>query len=186
MHLGLAYYMMGEEKPARSLLCRQALASNVDFPGKDLARRHLEVLDIDPAKATPEVVQKLQDLGEGGSAGSRAAEPSGFHPGATANFKKPPARCKRLCRSIPRIGLAMVRLARLNADHLEVKDPRKALELAKQAHELAPSDDGSASGFTGRVSLSQRRLSVGLELVGRGGPSIPRSTVDLFYHLALA
>jgi tetratricopeptide (TPR) repeat protein len=52
MHLGMAYYMMEEENLARVYLQR-ALASRDDFPGKQLVRRRLEILDINPTNATP-------------------------------------------------------------------------------------------------------------------------------------
>jgi len=61
MHLGMAYYMMEEEKPARMYLQR-AVSSSTDFPDKDTARRRLDILDIDPSKADSDMVQKLEDL----------------------------------------------------------------------------------------------------------------------------
>ncbi len=53
-HVGMAYYMLGQEEPARIALKNAADASG-DFPGKDDARKRLSVLAIgteDPAART--------------------------------------------------------------------------------------------------------------------------------------
>ena len=59
-HLGMTYYMLGEEEPARMALQKAADAS-ADFPRKDEARQRLAVLAIDPRAANPAVRTELED-----------------------------------------------------------------------------------------------------------------------------
>jgi len=184
MHLGLAHYMMGEEKPARVCL-EQALASHVEFPDKDMARRHLEVLEIDPAKATPEVIQKLQSLVKEDPTDpvplSRLAAIEELH----GEVKKAADSLQALLSINPQDWSAMVRLSRLYADHEQVKDAHKALKLATKAHELAPSDDGSASALLGELVYQDGDYPWALSLLDEAAHRSPDQP-SLFYHLALA
>src|SRR5262249_10936972 len=46
-HLGMTYYMLGEEEPARAAL-QKAVDASADFPDKNEARRRLSMLAIPP------------------------------------------------------------------------------------------------------------------------------------------
>jgi tetratricopeptide (TPR) repeat protein len=49
-HVGMAYYMLGQEEPSRATL-QKAVSAAADFPGKDEARARLALLAIDPRTA---------------------------------------------------------------------------------------------------------------------------------------
>jgi tetratricopeptide (TPR) repeat protein len=59
-HLGMAYYMVGEEGPARVAL-QKAVDARADFPGKDEARRRLTLLAIPVGTANVAVRTELQN-----------------------------------------------------------------------------------------------------------------------------
>ncbi len=58
-HLGMAYYMLGEEAPAR-LALQSAAASLVTFPGQVEARQRLATLSIDPKSADQKTIDSLE------------------------------------------------------------------------------------------------------------------------------
>src|SRR5207245_11714989 len=58
-HLGMAYYMVGEEGPARVAL-QKAVDARADFPGKDEARRRLTLLAIPVGTANAAVRTELE------------------------------------------------------------------------------------------------------------------------------
>jgi tetratricopeptide (TPR) repeat protein len=182
MHLGMAYYMMEDENSAR-LCLQRSLASHEDFPGKQLVRRRLEVLEIDPTNTAPAVVQELQSLMHEDPQDpvplSRLASIQAQRGDVDAAIES----LQRLLSINDQVWPAMIRLSRLYAD--QKHDLRKALELAKSAHVLAP-HDGSACAWLG-------------ELVYRSGGDYPwalsllQQAADqsfnqpaFYYHFALA
>jgi tetratricopeptide (TPR) repeat protein len=181
MHLGMAYYMMEEEDPARVAL-NQAIKPGPDFPGRDLARRRLEVLNIDPTKATPAMVQQLQDLVQ--------ADPQDPVPlSRLAAIEEQRGEIEKAVQSLqtlisinPQNWPAMLRLARLEADHL--KDIRKALELAQSAHVLA-SDDGQASALLGELAYRTGDYPWAKSLLDQAANQSPNDA-SVLYRLALA
>ena len=131
----MAHYMLGEEDPARVAL-QAALQTSKDFPGKDEAGRRLAMLGIDVKTANAAQVadlrKRLSESPEDPIAAMRLAgilERDGAFDQAATIYQ---AALKRN----PRNGSCMARLAELYASHLN--DSRKALELAKEAHNLAP------------------------------------------------
>jgi tetratricopeptide (TPR) repeat protein len=181
MHLGMAHYMLGEEKPAH-LWLQQAVASHADFPGKDAARRHLEVLDIDPTTATPEVVQKLQAMVQ-----EDPLDPVPWSHLAAIEEQRGDARkaadsLQKLLLINPKDASAMIRLSRLYADQL--KEPHKAFDLAKSAHSLAP-DDGRASALLGELAYLSNDYPWAMHLLEDAAHRVSDQP-SLFYHLALA
>jgi tetratricopeptide (TPR) repeat protein len=181
MHLGMAHYMLGEEKPAR-LYLQQALSSKADFPDKELAQRCLDILDIDPGKATQEQVQKLQKLVK-----ENAQDPVPLSHLAAIQEQQGKAQeaadsLQALLKINPNDSSAMIRLARLYANQLN--DPRQALELAKKAHGLA-SDDASASALLGELVYQRGDYAWALSLLQDAAPRVSDQP-SFFYHLALA
>jgi tetratricopeptide (TPR) repeat protein len=181
MHLGMAYYMMEEEKPAR-LSLQRALAGSADFPGKELARRRLEVLDIDPSTATPNVAQKLQDQLRDDPQDPVLLSRLASIQEQRGEFQTAAESLQTLISVNPENWPAMIRLSRLNADHF--KDLRKALELAKSAHGLAP-DDGHASALLGELVYRSGDYPWALSLLEQAGNQAPVEP-SVFYQLALA
>jgi len=145
MHLGMAYYMMEEEKPARMYLQR-AVSSSTDFPDKDTARRRLDILDIDPSKADSDMVQKLEDLTKQNPQDPVLLSRLASVQEERGETQKAAETLQMLISVNPENWPAMTRLARMSAG----KDLRKALDLAKSAHGLAP-NDGGASALLGEL-----------------------------------
>jgi tetratricopeptide (TPR) repeat protein len=181
MHLGLAYYMMEEEKPARIYL-KRALDSKVDFRGKDLARRRLDVLDIDPSKATPAVVQQLQDLLKEDPKDPVPLSRLASIQEKAGDFQKAADTLQTLISINPENWPAMMRLSRLYADHLN--DLRKARDLAKSAHDLAL-DDGRTSALLGELVYRSGDYSWSMSLLEDAANRSPDQP-SVFYQLALA
>jgi tetratricopeptide (TPR) repeat protein len=180
-HLGMAYYMMEEEKPAHIALQR-ATNTTSDFPGKELARRRLEVLDVDPSKANAEVVQKLQELVREDPQDPVPLSRLASIQERNGEFQKAAESLQTLLSINPQNWPAMMRLSRLNADHFD--DFRKALELAKSAHSLAP-DDGHASALLGELVYRSGDYTWASSLLEQAADHSPDEP-SIFYHLALA
>ena len=181
MHLGMAYYMMEEEDPAR-LYLQRALAAQDDFPGKSLVRSHLEVLNINPTNASPATLQQLQSLIRENPLDpvplSRLAsiqELRGDMDGAIASLEK-------LLSINDQVWTAMLRLSRLCAD--QKHDNRKALELAKSAHALAP-NEGRACAWLGElVYRNGLDYPWALSLLRQAADQAPAQPSS-YYYLAL-
>src|SRR4029077_9495662 len=60
-HVGMAYYMLGQDEPARAAL-QKAVDSAADFPNQDEARQRLALLAVDPTTATLAGRMQLQDF----------------------------------------------------------------------------------------------------------------------------
>ena len=181
LHLGLAYYMMGEEEPARVCLQR-ALASHAEFPGKDSLRRRLEILDTDPNHATPAVIQDWQTR-------LRQDPQDPVLLNRLALFQEQHGDAQKAADSLQALisintqdWHAMIRLSRLYADRLN--EPRKALELAKSAHTLAP-NDGGASAMLGELLFRSGDYPWAVSLLEQAANQSPNQPL-LFHHLALA
>jgi exosortase C (VPDSG-CTERM-specific) len=180
-HLGMAHYMMGEEGAARVAL-RAAVQDTKDFPGKDEARRRLAVLALDVKTANPaqvaELRKRLTQSPNDTIAASRLAailERDGAFDQAAGVYE---AALKNNLRNVS--GLS--RLAELYANRLN--DPRKALELAKQAHNLAP-EDGPISHLLGRLVFQTGDHKWAASLLEESARKLPNAPAVL-YDLAWA
>jgi tetratricopeptide (TPR) repeat protein len=182
MHLGMAYYMMGEEKPARKSL-EQALSAEGDFPGKELARRRLDVLEIDPAKATPAVVKQLQDLVQKDPQDPVPLNRLAAIQEQRGDFPKAAESLQKLIALNHENWPAMMRLARLYADHFN--DLRKGRDLAKSAHDLAPPDEPEPSALLGELVYRSEDYPWSLSLLQQAANHSPDQP-SVYYWLALA
>jgi tetratricopeptide (TPR) repeat protein len=141
-HLGMTYYMMEDEDFARFYLQRAA-DNRSDFPGKPQARQCLAFLAINPEHATPAAIDDLQKW-----AHDNPRDPIPLfrlaaideHQGQT---QKAADIYQSLINQNPQDLRAIISLARLYAGPLN--DFRKALDLAKSAHLLAPNDPRAAA-----------------------------------------
>jgi tetratricopeptide (TPR) repeat protein len=182
MHLGMAYYMMEEEDPAR-LYLQRALASHDDFPGKELVRRRLKVLDINPTNATPAMIQELQSL--------IREDPQDPVPlSRLASIQEQNGDVDAAIQSLQtilsindQVWPAMIKLSRLYAD--QKQDLRKALELAKSAHSLAPNEGRACAWLGEMVFRSGSDYPWALSLLQQAANQSSNQP-SLSYHLALA
>jgi len=183
-HLGMIYYMMGEEDSARQAFQRVLGGSGVDVEASSLedARRRLALLAIDPEGTDRTALSGLQArLGEEPNSPvvlTRLAAleaRGGDAAGAAAHYET-------ALRFSPRNTRTMLHLAELYAGPLG--DPEKARALAKSAHELAP-DDGRISETLGRLLFRIGDYEWSMDLLQEATVSISDDP-ELRFDLALA
>jgi tetratricopeptide (TPR) repeat protein len=136
-HLGMTYYMLGEEEPARVAL-QNAVDASADFPAKDEARRRLSMLAIPAGTANATVRTQLENyLRESPKdpvALTRLAEVQ-QRGGAVDQAVK---TYEQALTDNPSYAPAMRQLALLYGQ-LSTDSP-KAYELVTKAHEAFPND----------------------------------------------
>jgi tetratricopeptide (TPR) repeat protein len=180
-HLGMAHYMLGEEDPARVAL-QAALQAGQDFPGKEEGRRRLALLAIDVktvnAGQVAELRKRLSENPNDPIAASRLAailERDGAFDQAAGIYEA-------ALKGNPRNVSGVSRLAELYANHLN--DPRKALELAKSAHNRAP-EDPRISHLLGRLAYQAGDHKWAASLLEESARKLPKEPAVL-YDLAWA
>ena len=135
-HLGMANYMMGQVDAAKKALERAATAPG-DFPDKEDSKRRLALLQEEGGASSISLEEMkrllaqqpndpilLQRIGDAYNKESKFAE-------AAASYEQ-------VIKLNPHLVATTVKLAQLYAGPL--KDPTKAMNLAKAARELAPAD----------------------------------------------
>jgi len=180
-HLGMAHYMMGHEAPARIAL-HQAVDSPANFEEKEVAKTHLAILETPTEPPSPETIAALvkrraeapQDLIAlsrlaNSYAASRATEKSreAFEAALKINPSSP--------NLLSRFGL--LQIEQLGATN-------RALELARQARQLAPEDPvvGHVSGRTASLAGDH---SYAFSLLQNSASQLPTNPV-VQYDFAIA
>jgi tetratricopeptide (TPR) repeat protein len=181
-HLGMASYMMGRRDEAKAAFER-ALAMGKEFAGKAEAQRRLELLQGGGAGAVESVsreeLEKLVAAQPSDVVGwSRLAE---VYERETS-FKQAAEAYEKARQLNPKLLSANLKLAQLYAGPLN--DKPKAIELAKKARELAPTDP-EAAAVLGRVAFEAGNFPWAYSLLQE---SARRRTDDpeLMYDLARA
>ncbi|TMQ01481.1 MAG: tetratricopeptide repeat protein [Verrucomicrobia bacterium] len=179
LHLGMAHYMMDEAGPARIALQR-ALQGNQELGGKEEAEQRLRVLALEVQTAETNAVAFLEQR--------LAAQPD--DPVALARlaaiderqgaFEKARDLYERTLKQNPKNTPATVRLAQLYADRFN--NSGKALELAKQARNLAP-DDPAVAHTLGRLAFQAGDFKWSASLLQEGADKSPRDP-EILYDLA--
>ncbi|HUD47947.1 MAG TPA: tetratricopeptide repeat protein [Candidatus Baltobacteraceae bacterium] len=181
MHLGMTYYMMEEEDLARVHL-QQALSSGADYPGKEDARHCLALLAIDPAAATPAEIelleQQLRDNPRDPVPLNRLAAIDELH----GEVEKAVDAYQKLIAQNPQDWKAMIKLGRLYS--MSLHQTRKALDLAKAAHEIAPNDPRAAA-MLGQLVYASGDYQWALSLLEDSAPRLPNQP-SAQYDLAMA
>ena len=176
-HLGMAHYMLGEEKAARAAL-QKAFELTPDFTGHDEARRRLAVLDIDPAKPGVDARPALEKL-----VAERKDDPvvlarlAALHERGGAVDKALAAYESALAASPGNIS-AMLSIIRLLSVR---KEDARAFEMAKAARKLDAADADVAHTL-GRLANQSGQNSWGLSLLqeaARKRPDVPEVLFDL-------
>jgi len=136
-HLGMAHYMVGEEKPARIAL-QKAADTSADFPGKDEARQRLALLAINAgtanAGARTELEKYLRERPNDPAALARLAEIQ-QRDGAVDQAVK---TYEKLIADDPQYAPATRQLALLYGQLST--DSAKAYELVTKARQAYPDD----------------------------------------------
>lgn len=140
-HLGMTYYSLGQEGLAKSTL-EKALGKATDEPWIDEAKLRLRILSINPSGPSPQMAAELKDLLNRAPndlvlltrVASLSAREAKWQQAAT-NYENALSINSNL---VP----VLVDLAQLYTTHL--KNPERALALARQARQTAPNDPGVA------------------------------------------
>jgi tetratricopeptide (TPR) repeat protein len=145
-HLGMASYMMGQTEKARTAF-QEALKISADFAGKEEAQRRLALLGDDGSvKLSSEQLESmLKQQPDDPLARARLAESYEKEKA----FAKAAAEYEHALKINPKLLSALISLAQLNAGPLQ--NSEKALEFAKKARELAPTDT-KVAGVVGAIA----------------------------------
>ena len=178
-HLGMAHYMMAEEGPARIALQR-ALQGNKEFAAKDEAERRLAVLAIDVQTADSKAIGVLEKrLSEQADDPVALRRLGAIHERDGA-FEKARDLYERAVKQDSKNTLATLKLAQLYADRFN--NPKKALELAKAARELAPTDAAVAHTL-GRLAYEAGDFKWSASLLQESARALGKNP-DALYDLA--
>ena len=175
-HLGMTYYMMGDEANARTTL-QHARQFNQTFPGLDECNDCLAVLAIDPDTTGPDAITMLEKR-----VARQPKDPiAQLRLAAIYQREEIPdkaiAAYEAALQVTPQNVAALINLAGLYAP----KDPQKAFNLAKTAYKLAPNDPlvthvlGRLAFQTGDYAWSLNLL----QLTARNQPQDPQVLYDL-------
>jgi tetratricopeptide (TPR) repeat protein len=178
-HLGMTHYMLGNAPAARAALER-SLADGQDFPGKPEAQSKLAFLSKSSAEPVSiEVLEKqLATNPQDPFILARLAaayEQSGA-------FDKAAAVYNSAIQQNPRNVSAMLKVAQLYAGPL--RDPAKALQIARNARTVAP-DDRAVAQTLGRLAFQSGDYKWSLSLLEDGARDISDQPEPL-YDLAWA
>jgi tetratricopeptide (TPR) repeat protein len=147
-HLGMTAYMMGQTNLAKVAL-KKAASATKDFPGKDESKRRLALLESGAGPSSELSVAQLEamtkehpnDLISQMRLGE-AYQKQGAGDKAAAAFEQ-------AFKINPKLPTTVIKLAELYAGPLQNKE--KALDYAKKARELAPTDP-QVAGILGKVA----------------------------------
>jgi len=179
-HLGMAHYMLGEETNARFHL--KFALSKPDFEQTNEVLRHLKILDLDPQKATAADRAGLEKQIESDATDPIASVRLAAIEEQAGEFEKAGATYEKVVKQNPENARAMIRLAVL--DSTKLNQARKGLDLAKNAHTLAP-DDPYISETLGRMVFQAHDYPYALSLLQAAASLLPAQP-DLLHDLAWA
>ena len=181
LHLGLTYYKLDEEGPARAAL-QHAEELNKDVTDREEADRCLAILAIEPASAGPEaramLNKRLAATPDDPVARARLAaidEREG-------NFDKATEGYQAILTANPDNVGALVNLARLYSAH--GNDPHKAIEFAKSAYKIAPSDPAIIA-LLGRLAYQTGDYKWSASLLQQASSQQPQNP-EVLFDFALA
>jgi tetratricopeptide (TPR) repeat protein len=177
-HLGMTYYMLGEEGPARDAL-QKAADAPADFPAKDQARRRLALLAIPAGTANATVRTELENyLRESPNdpvALTRLAEVQ-QREGAVDQAVK---TYEKVVADNPSYAPAMRQLALLYGQLST--DSAKAYELVTKAHQAFP-DDAVIAKTLGILSFRRAFYPQSVELL-KEAAARRKDDPELLYYL---
>lgn len=176
-HLGMTYYMLGDEANARTVL-QHALQVGGDFPEKNDCNQSLAVLAIDPATAGPDQRAWLEKWVAGQPKDAVALMRLAAIYQREGAMDKALATYQAVLQATPQNALAMVNLARLDAP----RDLQKAFSLAKAAYNLTPNDP-LVTHTLGRLAFQTGDFQWALSLLQLTAQNQPQNA-EVLYDLA--
>jgi tetratricopeptide (TPR) repeat protein len=179
-HLGMTQYMLGNEEAARSAL-EGAAQSTKEFPGKEQARQRLAVLAVNVKATDPKTIGDLEtNFADHPNDPIVASRLAAIYQ-RDGKFQKAASTYEQVLKLNPQNPFAMSQLAQLYAT---LKDQKKALEMAKQAHIVAP-NDGLISALLGRLVYANGDYNWAASLLQDAVRQYPNQP-DLLYDAAWA
>lgn len=176
-HLGMAYLMMGQEAPAKIAL-NEAVKSEATFEGKEAAKGFLRILELPKDAPSPEILRALEarraEMPTDVAALTRLAAAYA----ASASPQKAIEAYEAALKVNPKLPDALGQLALLALD--QPGGTNRALELVRQARQLAPGDPG-VTYVAGRVSYRAGDYAVAFGLLqesARERPGDPAVAFD--------
>jgi tetratricopeptide (TPR) repeat protein len=180
-HLGMVHYMMGNEDGARTAFSR-ATTLRKAYPNRDEATQRLALLNLDFNRADAATLARMEkhladNPGDPIVAGRMAAleEKKGNYQKALAIYERSIAENKG------NVG-AMARAARIQAE--QMKNPKRALELAKAARDASPEDPLMAH-ILGSIAHATGDSPWAVGLLSESSRKLPDNP-EVLYDLALA
>jgi tetratricopeptide (TPR) repeat protein len=179
-HLGMTYYMMGDEVRAKRTFTRM-LALPKEFSAKDEARKRLALMNLDFSHPNQEIIATLEKR-----IAEQPDDPIAL--GHLAQVYEQQGQREKAAQVYEQVlkqnsnnPKLLINLAKLYADHLN--NPQKALDLAKDAYKLAPNDSDVAQTL-GRLALGSGEYKWALSLLQSAQKQ--SANPELLYNLAWA
>jgi len=179
-HLGMTYYMLGDEDVAKEHLLK-ALSLSEDFNGKDDVEKRLSILEIGSSNEKTLAVSELEKRAQSSEKDpvlltrlAQAYEKSGESGNALKTYEKV---LSLNAKNVP----AILKAANL---HLREGSSKEAIELAKEAYKIAPNnpDVSSLLGKLAYVEGDYQWSTSLLQTSARGKPGDP----DILFDLSLS
>jgi tetratricopeptide (TPR) repeat protein len=167
-HLGMTHYMLGNEAPAREAFQR-AVNAETDFAGKDTARENLALLNGEAIESATDSISTLEEL--------RKSRPSDILVISRLAVAYEKSGDLTKARQTVEAGLAqnpqslplMSTMARIQAG---LGQPEAALEWARKARKLAPTDPEVAQQL-GLLALRARDTAWAYALLQESSRALP-------------
>jgi tetratricopeptide (TPR) repeat protein len=147
-HLGMAHYMMGHEESAATAL-RQAVAATPPFEGQAIAKAHLAVLQTPTEAASATSIAALEKRRTESPKDLIALSRLAAAYAVSGNKEKARETYEAALQVNPNSPMVLSRFAGLQAQQFGATN--RALELARQARQLAP-DDPVVGHIAGQVA----------------------------------
>ena len=154
-HLGMAHYMMGQTEAAASAF-QQALAAPEDFPSKAEAQRRLNLLGQTSGGLSAPTVAQLEGMVKQYPDDVVARIRLGELYEKQNAFDRAASAYQEALKSNPELVSVTLKLSQLYAGPLH--DVSRALEFAKKARDLAPTDLRVA-GLLGKIAYDAGNFS---------------------------
>ncbi|MEO7299896.1 MAG: tetratricopeptide repeat protein [Verrucomicrobiota bacterium] len=180
-HLGMTHYMLGDVAAAQIAL-QKAVGDSREFLGKDAAKRSLVTLAMVPKNVDSATLKDLEKTLQ-----NQPDDPIVLNILTTVyerngQIEKAVESCQAALARNPKNVPAMLELIRFYSGSL--KEPKKALDLAKEAHNLAP-DDAHVSHLLGQLVYKSGDYQWSSSLFQEAARKLPNDP-QLGYDLAWA
>lgn len=180
-HLGMAHYMMGQPEAAESAF-QQSLSTPEDFPGKSEAQRHLNLLGQTSSASSAPTVAQLEEMLKQSPDDVIARIRLGDVYEKQKEFDRAATVYQEALKLNPTLASVCLKLSQLYAGPLH--DVPRALQFAKKARDLAPTDLRVA-GMLGKIAFDAGNFSWAYSLLQESSRQ-QGADAQVFHDLAWA